>query len=63
MPVPGANVVIQNTTTEVAITGQQTLNVVLAEDASQLEEVVVVGYGSQKRVTLPVLSLQLNLKN
>ena len=79
MPVPGANVVIQNTTTgtstdfdgnfsitvsngnvlefssigyakkEVAITGQQTLNVVLAEDASQLEEVVVVGYGSQKK--------------
>ncbi|SFR51022.1 SusC/RagA family TonB-linked outer membrane protein [Maribacter stanieri] len=79
MPVPGANVVIQNTTTgtstdfdgnfsitvsngdvlefssigyakkEVAVTGQQTLNVVLAEDASQLEEVVVVGYGSQKK--------------
>ncbi|KKN83386.1 hypothetical protein LCGC14_0299210 [marine sediment metagenome] len=79
MPVPGANVVIQNTTTgtstdfdgnfsitvsngdvlefssigyaskAVNITGQQTLNVVLAEDASQLEEVVVVGYGSQKK--------------
>ncbi|WP_430429592.1 SusC/RagA family TonB-linked outer membrane protein [Maribacter litoralis] len=79
MPVPGANVVIQNTTTgtstdfdgnysitvsngdvlefssigyakqEVTINGQQTLDVVLAEDASQLEEVVVVGYGSQKK--------------
>ncbi|MEP2279123.1 carboxypeptidase-like regulatory domain-containing protein, partial [Maribacter sp.] len=79
MPVPGANVVIQNTTTgtstdfdgnftitvsagdvlefssigyatkAVDITGQQTLNVVLAEDASQLEEVVVVGYGTVKK--------------
>ncbi|WP_396633358.1 SusC/RagA family TonB-linked outer membrane protein [Maribacter sp. R86514] len=79
MPVPGANVVIQNTTTgtstdfdgnfsitvsngdvlefssigyatkAVNITGQQTLNVVLAEDASQLEEVVVVGYGTRKK--------------
>jgi len=79
MPVPGANVVIQNTTTgtstdfdgnytitvsngdvlefssigfatkAVNITGQQTLNVVLSEDASQLEEVVVVGYGTRKK--------------
>ncbi|WP_036156632.1 SusC/RagA family TonB-linked outer membrane protein [Maribacter forsetii] len=79
MPVPGANVVIQNTTTgtstdfdgnysitvkngdvlefsyigyakkSVTINGQQTLDIVLAEDASQLEEVVVVGYGSQKK--------------
>ncbi|SIQ91197.1 SusC/RagA family TonB-linked outer membrane protein [Maribacter ulvicola] len=79
MPVPGANVVIQNTTTgtstdfdgnfsitvsngdvlefssigyatkAINITGQQTLNVVLAEDASQLEEVVVVGYGTRKK--------------
>ena len=79
IPVPGANVVIKNTTTgtstdfdgnfsitvkngdvlvfssigyskkEVAITGQQTLDVVLAEDASQLEEVVVVGYGTRKK--------------
>lgn len=79
MPIPGANVVIQNTTTgtstdfdgnfsikvssgdflvfssigyatkNVEVNGQQTLNVVLAEDASQLEEVVVVGYGSQKK--------------
>ena len=79
MPVPGANVIIQNTTTgtstdfdgnfsinvkngdvlefssigfsskSVNIIGQQTLNVTLSEDASQLEEVVVVGYGSQKK--------------
>ncbi len=33
----------------VTITGQKTLDVSLAEDASLLEEVVVVGYGSQKK--------------
>ncbi|QDO93633.1 TonB-dependent receptor [Formosa sediminum] len=33
----------------VTITDQQTLNIVLAEDASELDEVVVVGYGSQKK--------------
>ncbi|MBQ4913653.1 TonB-dependent receptor [Maribacter sp. MMG018] len=79
VPVPGVNVIIQNTTTGtstdfdgnysitvksgdvlefsslgyskkvITINGQQTLNVVLAEDASQLEEVVVVGYGSRKK--------------
>ncbi len=79
VPVPGANVVIQNTTTgtstdfdgnysitvnngdvlefsslgfsskTVTINGQETLNVTLATDASLLEEVVVVGYGSQKK--------------
>jgi TonB-linked SusC/RagA family outer membrane protein len=33
----------------VTITGQKTIDVSLAEDASLLEEVVVVGYGSQKK--------------
>ncbi|MBU2995225.1 TonB-dependent receptor [Cellulophaga baltica] len=33
----------------VTITGQTTLDITLAEDASLLEEVVVVGYGSQKK--------------
>ena len=32
--------------------GQSTLNVTLEEDAAQLEEVVVVGYGTQKKSTL-----------
>ncbi|MGP1994363.1 SusC/RagA family TonB-linked outer membrane protein [Zobellia laminariae] len=37
---------------EVAINGQSVVNAVLAEDASQLEEVVVIGYGSQKKSDL-----------
>jgi TonB-linked SusC/RagA family outer membrane protein len=36
-------------TQAITISGQPTLNVVLAEDASQLDEVVVVGYGSLKK--------------
>ncbi len=36
-------------TQEVAVAGQSTINVVLVEDANQLEEVVVVGYTSQVR--------------
>lgn len=33
----------------VVITGQDQLNIVLVEDAAQLEEVVVIGYGTQKK--------------
>ena len=33
----------------VTISGQQPLNVTLAEDAAQLDEVVVVGYGARKK--------------
>ncbi|RIA10772.1 TonB-linked SusC/RagA family outer membrane protein [Flavobacteriaceae bacterium MAR_2010_72] len=33
----------------VIVANQQTINVALAEDASQLDEVVVVGYGTQKK--------------
>jgi len=36
-------------TQEVAINGQSTINVSLAEDASQLSEVVVLGYSTQTR--------------
>lgn len=36
---------------EVPTNGQSTINVVLQEDASQLDEVVVVGYGTQNRRT------------
>ncbi len=39
-------------TQEVAVNGQTTLNIVLVEDASQLDEVVVVGYGTQKKSTV-----------
>ena len=40
------------TTKEVAVNNQTTLAISLAEDASQLEEIVVVGYGTQKRANL-----------
>jgi len=36
-------------TKNITISNQKTLNVTLAEDASSLDEVVVVGYGSRKR--------------
>ncbi|MCJ8164962.1 TonB-dependent receptor [Pontibacter sp. E15-1] len=36
-------------TKEVPLTGQTTVNVVLTEDMKALEEVVVVGYGTQKK--------------
>ncbi|WP_289061356.1 TonB-dependent receptor [uncultured Zobellia sp.] len=39
-------------TQEVPVNGESTLNVTLSEDASKLDEVVVVGYGQQKRVNL-----------
>jgi TonB-linked SusC/RagA family outer membrane protein len=39
-------------TKEVAINNQTTLNVTMLPDAKALEEVVVVGYGTQKKVTL-----------
>lgn len=36
-------------TKEIAVSGQKTINVVLSADVSKLDEVVVVGYGTQKR--------------
>ncbi|MDV7140083.1 TonB-dependent receptor [Maribacter sp. TH_r10] len=36
-------------TQEIALDGNTTINVVLAEDASLLEEVIVIGYGTQTR--------------
>ncbi|GHT24008.1 SusC/RagA family TonB-linked outer membrane protein [Bacteroidia bacterium] len=39
-------------TQEVPVNGQTTINVTLSEDVSQLDEVVVVGYGTQKKVNL-----------
>ncbi len=37
---------------EVAVEGKTTINVVLADDAIGVEEVVVVGYGTQKKVNM-----------
>ncbi len=39
-------------TQSITIDGQQTLNVTLVEDSAQLDEVVVVGYGTQKRANI-----------
>ena len=39
-------------TKEVKWTGQQTLNVVLEEDVSEVEEVVVIGYGTTTKKDL-----------
>lgn len=39
-------------TQEVAIGGKSSVNIVLKEDTEMLEEVVVVGYGTQKKVNL-----------
>ena len=49
---PGATLVISYigyTTQEVAVGNQANFNITLAEDNAQLEEVVVVGYGVQKK--------------
>ncbi|MBK8636467.1 MAG: TonB-dependent receptor [Saprospiraceae bacterium] len=40
------------TTIEESIAGRNSINIVLAEDAEALEEVVVVGYGTQKRTSI-----------
>jgi len=37
---------------EIAVSGKTTINVALAEDAIGIEEVVAVGYGTQRRVTM-----------
>ncbi|WP_207535216.1 SusC/RagA family TonB-linked outer membrane protein [Desertivirga arenae] len=49
-------------TREVAVNGQTTINVSLAESTSELNEVVVVGYGTQKKihVTSSVVSINAN---
>ncbi|MBA4058721.1 MAG: SusC/RagA family TonB-linked outer membrane protein, partial [Marivirga sp.] len=39
-------------TTEVAVGGRTTIDVALAEDLTSLDEVVVIGYGTQKRSDL-----------
>ena len=39
-------------TQEVAVNGKKTLNISLKEDMEMLDEVVVVGYGTQKKATL-----------
>jgi len=40
------------TTKEVAVSGQTTVNIALEESSTGLDEVVVVGYGTQKKINL-----------
>lgn len=49
-------------TKEVVVGTQNTINVSLTEDASQLDEVVVVGYGTQTRNTLATSVSKLDTK-
>ncbi|HZL11157.1 MAG TPA: SusC/RagA family TonB-linked outer membrane protein [Prolixibacteraceae bacterium] len=46
--------------TEVAVGSLTTINVTMAEEAIGLEDVIVVGYGTQKRVTLSGAVAQVN---
>lgn len=39
-------------TKEITVNNQTTINVILQEDAANLNEVIVVGYGTQKKITL-----------
>ena len=39
-------------TIEIPINGKSTINILLSIDASQLDEVIVVGYGTQKKENL-----------
>jgi TonB-dependent starch-binding outer membrane protein SusC len=57
LPVPNANATlvfsfIGYVTQEIILSGQTTLNVVLRSDVAQLNEVVVVGYGTQMKKDL-----------
>lgn len=39
-------------TREIVIDGQNSISVILTEDAASLDEIIVVGYGAQKKVTV-----------
>jgi TonB-linked SusC/RagA family outer membrane protein len=57
IPVPDGNAVLTFSfigfvTREIAVGGQSVIDVALDEDTRMLEEVVVVGYGTQKKVNL-----------
>ncbi len=47
------------TSQEIAYAGQATLNVVMKEAVTELEDVVVIGYGVVKKLISPVLSVLL----
>ena len=49
-------------TQEIAVEGRSTIDVILSEDDQLLDEVVVVGYGTQKKINLTgsVASINMN---
>ena len=49
-------------TQEITYTGQTSLTIQLAEDTQKLEEVVVVGYGTQKKVNMTGAVAQVDSK-
>lgn len=54
LPDPNSTLVISSIgykTQEIAVNNQQVINITLEADTKQLEEIVVVGYGTQKRIT------------
>lgn len=50
------------TTKDVPLKGQRQVNVTLVEDSKTLQEVVVIGYGSQKKTTLTGSVASVNVK-
>ena len=57
LEIPQANAVLVfsylgQKTQEIVVNGQKVINVIMEEDASQLDEVVVIGYGTVKRSDL-----------
>lgn len=48
---------------EITVAGQTNLNIVLKEDLAQLNEVVVVGYGTQKKINLTGAVGQINAED
>ncbi|MDY9917600.1 MAG: TonB-dependent receptor [Proteiniphilum sp.] len=57
LTVPNANTVLEFSyvgfqTQEVALNGRTFVNVIMSEDAELLDEVIVVGYGTQKKVSV-----------
>jgi TonB-linked SusC/RagA family outer membrane protein len=62
---PGATLVVSYigyTTQEVLIGGQTAVRVTLTENSKQIEEIVVVGYGTQKKINLTGAVTQISSK-
>ena len=50
-------------TKEVSVNGRSVVNIVLEDNTAAIDEVVVVGYGQQKKITLAGAVAQINMKN